>query len=211
MQTDQLIELLARNSGPAPSVWAARRVLPAALAGAVLSATAAIGLFGLLPPSVFASPVPWMKLGYTGALAIAAAWLTTRLSRPAANATNALWLIAVVILAMALVSTVSLSLTPASAQAQAVFGATWWQCPLRVCALSMPALALSFWALRGLAPVRLRAAGASAGLMAGAVSAAAYSLVCPEPSASFVFLWYTLGVGLTACLGAALGPRLLRW
>jgi hypothetical protein len=73
------------------------------------------------------------------------------------------------------------------------------------------ALAAALWALRGLAPTRPRAAGGAAGLLAGAVGAAGYSLACPEASPGFVAAWYTLGIALTGGLGALLGPRLLRW
>ncbi|WP_310387350.1 NrsF family protein [Roseateles sp.] len=37
------------------------------------------------------------------------------------------------------------------------------------------------------------------------------ALEFPESSATFVAIWYTLGLGLTALLGRALGSRLLRW
>jgi hypothetical protein len=66
-------------------------------------------------------------------------------------------------------------------------------------------------AIRGLAPVRLRLAGAAAGLTAGGLAAAIYSLHCPESAAPFVAIWYTLGILLPAAVGAVAGPRLLRW
>jgi hypothetical protein len=36
-------------------------------------------------------------------------------------------------------------------------------------------------------------------------------MACAELALPFVAAWYTLGVLMTAALGAALGPRLLRW
>ncbi len=77
--------------------------------------------------------------------------------------------------------------------------------------LSLPALAGALWAVRGLVPTQLRAAGFNAGLMAGALGAMGYALVCPEVSATFVAVWYSLGILLTGLLGTFLGPRLLRW
>jgi hypothetical protein len=62
-----------------------------------------------------------------------------------------------------------------------------------------------------LAPTRFRAAGAAAGLVAGAIGAMVYVFYCREVSASFVFSWYTLGMTLPAIGGALLGPKLLRW
>jgi len=75
----------------------------------------------------------------------------------------------------------------------------------------LPALAAALWAVRGLAPTRPWAAGFAAGLLAGSVGAFGYSLSCPEASPAFVAAWYTLGIVLTGAVGAALGPRVLRW
>jgi hypothetical protein len=80
-----------------------------------------------------------------------------------------------------------------------------------VLALSLPALAAALWALRDLAPTRPRAAGAAAGLLAGSIGAIGYALHCPEAAIAFVAAWYTAGIALTGALGAALGPRVLRW
>ncbi|MEY3253450.1 MAG: hypothetical protein RL227_2423, partial [Pseudomonadota bacterium] len=77
--------------------------------------------------------------------------------------------------------------------------------------LSLPALAAAMWALRGLAPTHPAQAGAAAGLFAGALGAFGYSLACDELALPFIAAWYTLGVLLTAGLGALLGPRVLRW
>ena len=63
----------------------------------------------------------------------------------------------------------------------------------------------------GSATTRPVAAGAAAGLLAGALGALGYALACAELALPFVAAWYTLGVLMTAALGAALGPRLLRW
>jgi Uncharacterized protein conserved in bacteria len=68
-----------------------------------------------------------------------------------------------------------------------------------------------FWALRGLAPTRLRIAGAAGGLLAGATATLAYCLHCPEMGIPFWGVWYLLGMLLPTGLGAVLGPRLLRW
>ncbi|MCA3177141.1 MAG: DUF1109 family protein, partial [Burkholderiales bacterium] len=54
-------------------------------------------------------------------------------------------------------------------------------------------------------------AGFAAGLLAGSVGAMGYSLACPETSVTFVAVWYTLGIVITACLGRWLGPKALQW
>ncbi len=211
MKTDALIDMLARDAGPAPRALAARRLSPAAVAGLLISAGVAVAWFGAIPAQMFATAVPWTKMAYAASLAVAAAWLTARLSRPAAATARPWRATAGVLLAMALVGGASLFATPADARLDALLGQSWSTCPWSVLALSMPALAASLWAVRGLAPTRPSLAGFAAGLLAGSVGAFGYSLSCPEASPAFVAVWYTLGIGLTGCLGAVLGPRVLRW
>jgi hypothetical protein len=211
MKTDQLIEMLARNAGPAPRALAAKRLTPAATLGLLSSALIAIGVLGIIPAALFATPTPWIKLAYGGALAMAATWLTARLSRPGAPTRQARLTTAAVVVTMALVGFTSLMQESSGSRWQALLGHSWATCPWSVLALSLPALAASLWALRGLAPTRLRQSGFAAGMLAGAVGACGYALACPESSPAFVAAWYTLGILLTAGLGAALGPRVLRW
>lgn len=90
-------------------------------------------------------------------------------------------------------------------------GGTASVCAWSITGLSLPTLAAGFWALRGLAPTRLRWAGAAVGLAAGGAGALAYGVVCPETSTAFIALWYTVAMAVPAALGALLGPRLLRW
>lgn len=211
MKTDTLIDLLARGAGPAPRALAARRLSPAALVGLLVSAGAAIYWFGAIPTGMFATAVPWTKMVYAGALALAAAWLTARLSRPAASVMRPRRALLAVLTIMALVGAMSLIAEPSGARMQALLGSSWSTCPWSVLLLSLPALAASLWAVRGLAPTRPRAAGFAAGLLAGAVGAFGYALSCPEASPAFVAVWYTLGIALTGAVGAVLGPRVLRW
>jgi hypothetical protein len=211
MKTDALIDMLARDAGPAPRVLAASRLSPAAAAGLLVSAAISMAWFGAVPAQLFATAVPWLKMAYTGALGLAAAWLTARLSRPAAPLAQPWRITLLVLLSMALVGGVSLALVPAGTRMDAVLGQSWSTCPWSVLALSVPTLAASLGAVRGLAPTRLRATGFAAGLLAGSVGAFAYSLSCPETSPAFVVIWYTLGIAFTGFVGAALGPCVLRW
>jgi hypothetical protein len=65
--------------------------------------------------------------------------------------------------------------------------------------------------MKGLAPTRLRLAGAAMGFAAGAMGALVYSVHCPELAAPFLGFWYLLGMLIPTAIGMALGPRLLRW
>lgn len=211
MKTDTLIDMLARDAGPAPRAVVARRLSPAAAAGVLASTLAAIGFFGLVPVALFATAVPWTKMAYAGSLAIAACWLTARLSRPGARTVRPQRALVAVVVTMTVVGAGSLISQPQGARAEALLGHSWSTCPWSVLTLSLPALAAALWAVRGLAPTRPRAAGWATGLLAGSLGAFGYSLSCPEASPAFVAVWYSLGIVLTGAVGAALGPRVLRW
>ena len=211
MQTEQLIDMLARQSGPAPRAVVARRLWPAVLIGLLCSSALALGLLGPLPAADLVAPVTGFKLGYALLLAVVAGVLTARLARPIARLTLPRWLVVGVVGLVLWVGVVTLGLTPADARLDALFGETWLKCPWTLMALSLPALAGILFAVRGLAPTQPQQAGWASGLLAGALGAMGYALHCPESSATFVAVWYTLGVLLTALIGRWLGPRVLRW
>lgn len=211
MKTDELIDLLARGAGPAPRAVVARRLAPAAALGLAGSALLALGLFGPIPADMYGSPAPWIKFAYAASLAIAAAWLTARLARPAARLAAPRGAVLAVFAAMVAVGAAVLVGSGPGNRAAALLGHSWATCPWSVLALSLPGLGGALWALRGLAPTRPVAAGFAAGLFTGALGAIGYSLSCPEVSAAFVALWYSLGIVLSGVAGAVLGPRVLRW
>lgn len=212
MNTDAWIDLLARGAGPAPRALAARRLMPAAAAGLLVSTGLALGLLGPLPASAFSSSFPWVKLGYTGLLALAAGWLAARSGKPAGRLAGPARAVFAVVLAMLVLGALALVWgTVAEQRLAALLGSTWLQCPWFVLGLSVPALGLALWAMRGLAPARPRLAGGAAGLLAGATGAFGYSLACPEASPAFVAVWYSAGILLTGLVGALVGGRLLRW
>lgn len=211
MRTADLIDALAAGAGAAPRAVAARRLAPVMAAGLALSSAMAIMALGLAPTALRLSPALWVKLGYMGTLGLAAAWLTAKLSRPAAPSGAAWAAIGAVFAVMVLVGVGSVLSVAPGERAAYTLGRTWALCPWAVLVLSLPTLAAALWAVRGLAPTRPRAAGAAAGLLAGSVGALGYAFACFEESTAFIALWYTLGIVMTGALGAALGPRVLRW
>jgi hypothetical protein len=100
---------------------------------------------------------------------------------------------------------------PPPARAYLIFGQTARVCPFLIAMIATPLFVALVWALRGLAPTRLRLTGAAAGFAAGSIGALAYSLHCPELAAPFIGTWYLLGITISATLGAWAGPQLLRW
>lgn len=212
MKTEQWIELLASGAGPAPRGVAAWRLSSALAAGLAASIGVAVLGLGAVPGAMYATPTPWFKLAYAGALVAAAAWLASKLARPlVAGAWPPALAVASVVVLASVIGFADWLQTPAAARLPALFGHSSWSCPVVVLLLSLPALGATLWALRGLAPTRPRAAGAAAGLAAGAAGAFGYALSCTEPAISFSALWYTLGMAASAALGALLGARTLRW
>lgn len=211
MRTDELIGLLAQGAGAAPRGVVGRRLGAAMALGLLAGLAIAYGWLGFIPAETYAFPAPWFKFAYALAMAASAGWLSARLVRPAAPTEAASAATGLVVLAAAMVGLVAWQATPAEMRLKGLLGHSWWECPWFVLAISLPALAALLWAMRGLAPTRLRAAGFAAGLLAGAIGAGAYALACTELAMSFVAAWYTLGILLVGVLGALLGPRVLRW
>jgi hypothetical protein len=211
VKTSRLIEMLAQGSGSAP-----RRVVPVRLGlalalGLAMSATISWLALGLNPDLATMGAALTLKLGYVASLTAGAAWLTARLARPGAAWGKALTSVILLFGAMCLLACIDWNQADQTERAALLFGQSWTTCPWRVAALAGPALLLGFLAVRGLAPTRLRLAGAAIGLMAGGLGAFGYALYCPELSPLFVVTWYSLGMLVPAAIGAVLGPRTLRW
>jgi hypothetical protein len=211
MKTEQLIDMLAKDAGPAPKAHVERRLWPVALMGLGASALFGVLVIGLVPMSVMMQMGWWVKLAYAVALVAVGGWLTARLARPAASLGAPQMALMVVLALMGLLGLWAWWATMPELRLAELLGHSWKTCPRNVVLLAVPPMAAAFWALRGLAPTRPRLAGAAAGFFAGALGALAYSLSCEEIAFSFVAVWYTIGVGVSALLGALLGPRLLRW
>lgn len=213
MHTHDLISTLAHGAGPARrlSGW---RLIGLPLSGATALALAAgLALLGAAPASAFATWAPWMKLAYTGVLAVALGVAVWRAGLPARPCRRPMVAAGAVVMLMALAGLLAWVGVPADQQAAAVLGrdGSWISCAPKVMLLALPVFVAAVAALRRLAPTRLRLAGALAGGASGACGAFAYAFCCPESSAAYVAVWYTAGVGACAAVGALLGPRLLRW
>ncbi|MFJ4445269.1 DUF1109 domain-containing protein [Pseudomonas sp. NPDC089422] len=213
MKTDDLISLLAAGEGPVQHNATIRRLALAVLLGGLAAVLMTAALYGVRSDlaEVARTPLFWAKVALPGSLALLALWLTSRLARPGVRGGLARGLLGLPLLLLWLGAALSLAGAPLDARADLLFGRTWRTCALNITLLSLPGLVSVFWALRGLAPTRLRQAGAAGGLLAGSTATLAYCLHCPEMGVPFWGLWYVLGMLLPTALGAWLGPRLLRW
>jgi len=213
MRTDDLVSMLAAGAGAVRPKQVARRHARAVIWGLLGAALLMAMLLGPRPDLATAVLLPmfWIKLAFVAGIAAASLFAALRLSRPGVRLTWVLGALAAPVLAMWLLAAIALVRADAAQRAILFFGDTWDVCPFLITMLSVPAFIAAMWAMKGLAPTRLRLAGAAAGLLAGALGALVYCLHCPEMGAPFIAFWYLLGMLIPAAAGALLGPRLLRW
>lgn len=213
MNTQQLIESLSNDVPRVTRLALGKRVGSGIVGGSLVTLVLVISVLGVRPDlqAAMHGIAFWMKCIYTVSLGVGTTYAVTRLARPAPGSLRGLWLLFVPVLILAGIGISELAGTPAARWPALWLGQSWMICPWLVLTLAVPIFVGLLWSFRRLAPTRLRAAGAVAGLAAGAWAATLYCLHCPEAGALFVLTWYTLGIILAAGAGAILGPRLLRW
>ncbi len=213
MKTQDWIHQLASGITPVRPGAVHRHLGLALVAGAAVTLTIVAGLYGMRSDLNVAmlEPVMWFKLAYPLLLTLLAAWLVWRLAVPGRHTSGLSWTWLTPPLAVLLIGLTVLWQADPSQRLPLLLGQTWRSCALSIALVSVPMLVALLHALRRLGPTRLRYTGAIAGLLAGAVGAAAYALHCPEMGIPFIALWNTLGIALMSLLGMWLGPRVLRW
>lgn len=212
-RTEQLIDQLAAELTPTPARALEKRLGRALLLGMSVSAllmAVGLGIRHDLSVALHGFAI-WMKLAYAAALALIALPAAFALTRPDAPPPRRLLLAGLPLLAMSLLALGEWIRTPPEDWAAVWLGKTWAVCPFLLFGLALPILLFLLRAARRLAPADPRAAGAAAGLSAGAIATLIYCLHCPESTAAFVLIWYSAGIGLSTLAGALLGPRALRW
>lgn len=213
METGKLIAMLAKDAAPVAPGAVRRRYGAALAAGSAGALLLLLAWMGVRPDIAQAArdPMFWVKLALPVALLAVALAAATRLARPGARVGLAAEALLLPVGGIWILAGVALAAAAPGERMALVLGETWASCPFNIAALSVPAFAASFWAMKGLAPTRPAVAGAFSGLLAGSVGAAAYCLHCPEMAPPFLGTWYLLGMALPAVAGAVAGPRLLRW
>jgi len=213
MKTHELIGLLAADARPVALHALERRFAFASLLGVLGAMALMLLLYGVRPDLRQATDQPmfWLKFGFAAALAAAAGLALLRLARPGMPVGHALVLVALPPLTLWMLALVALESAAPADRVAMVMGSTSRGCAFSIAFLSLPAFAALLWGLRQAAPTRLRLAGACAGLLAGALGTLVYSLHCPEMRSPFLAVWYVLGIALPTAVGAAIGPRVLRW
>lgn len=213
MRTDLLISLLAADAAPVDHHVVARRLGFAWLAGAGGALLLVLLLYGPRPDlgAMPAVPLFWFKLAFPVCVALGAAIGIARIARPGMLVRYAWIGVALPVALLWTAGALVWSYAPPALRDGLLFGHTWRSCPFSIPFLSIPGFVALLQALRGLAPTRLRVAGALAGLLAGATATVAYCIHCPEMGVPFWAVWYVLGIAAPTALGALTGPVWLRW
>ncbi|WP_039784803.1 DUF1109 domain-containing protein [Herbaspirillum huttiense] len=213
MKTDDLISMMASGVAPVDRRLPVKQMAQALVLGGLGSLLLMLKIYGLRPDLAVMLGVPlfWIKLAFPTTLAVGAMLVLRRLVRPGLRV-GANWAgIALPAMAVWLGGAAVLLSAPVAQQLPLLMGISWRSCPFNIALLSIPLFIGIFWAVRGMAPTRLRLSGAVAGLLAGATATMVYCLHCPEMGVPFWGIWYFLGILIPAVLGLLLGPRLLRW
>lgn len=213
MKTDDLIQALAVDL-PARGKGRIERRLLLTLIPAGLLVLAGVGLwlgFRSDLSDAMLGPTFWAKAAFTTGLAATGFWLLARLGRPGASALAPLLVLAALLLGVAGLAIHELTSMPMPERMPALMGDSARACAPNILLLSALAAPFVFWSAKAFAPTRPTLAGAAAGLLTAGVATTLYGLHCPEYTASFVAVWYMIGISLAVAAGAAIGRLVFRW
>jgi hypothetical protein len=157
----------------------------------------------------FGGPMFWVKFGYTLAFGLFGLAAAPVLARPDGRIVWPLLVAGLLVLLALVLGTVDWM--RADWAMPALMGDTAMVCPWLITLTGLPILGVLLSAMRGLAPRSPALAGFAAGLVAGGFGALAYAFYCGETGMMFMAVWYTLGMAMTALLGAIIGSVMLRW
>ena len=212
MNTADLIDVLSTDVRPVRQARLGKILAWAMVIGGVTAVCAMLATVGPRP-RLAAVPVHFLalKLVFTISLAVTGGIVLFTAVHPGRNLRRSSRYLLVPIIAVGALGVLALALTPRAAWGDTMLGMHWAMCVVCIPLFAVVPFALLMWASSRGAPTELARTGAVAGVAAGALGAAAYSLHCPDDSLPFVAIWYAGSILLCAFIGQLLGPRLLRW
>lgn len=211
--TDDLINRLSSDLHPVPRRAVERRLLLALALGFAVTIVGTFLVLDLMMGRPFGgagTPMMfWAKFGYALAFGLLGLAATPVLVRPDGRI---IWpLVVAGLLVLLALSRGSMLWMEADRPIDMLMGHTAMVCPWLITLSGLPVLIALLAAMRSLAPRSATMAGFAAGLVAGGLGAWAYAFYCGETGMMFMAVWYSLGIFITAALGAVLGRLLLRW
>jgi hypothetical protein len=216
VNTDQLIDVLSANLEPVSPGQFGKTLTLAILASGAAAFVLMLATVGVRPDPGSTAHLRWIAVKLLFALSAVAvgAPLLVRSMRPGLEKVTH-WARVFSPFAVAIAVVVAMLILDArNARTPMLLGATSMSpvhCLLYSVSFAAVPLAALIWALRKGAPTQLRLCGATAGIVAGGLGAAAYALCCLSDTITFIAIWYALAILICAVVGSQLGPRLLRW
>lgn len=213
MKTDRLIDALSTNLEPVGRGGVGRWLALALATGGLVTFCAMLMTVGLRVGGDNSGHLGFLaaKLAFALSVVATGAIFLIRSIHPGRDGRKSLLLFLLLILPVGLMGIAALALGQPDTVRSVIFGAQWMTCLCCIPLFTIIPFVSLIWALRKGAPTSLRRTGAMAGLVAGAIGAAAYAFHCPEDSLLFIAVWYSVAIAACASVGALLGPRLLRW
>jgi hypothetical protein len=214
--TDRLIDILSTNLEPVSGDELRRVVILAIISGGA----AALGLMlitvGPRPELGSITHLSWLAVKLLFALSLIGTSTPAliRSLRPDADDEPRFKLVFSPFVVMGIGAVATLLLSRSNAWSSLLLGPHSMasaRCVLLTLLFATIPVIILMWALRRGAPTRLSRCGAIAGIVAGAIGAAAYAFSCRSESLAFIAIWYGAGITLCVLIGAQLGSRLLRW
>jgi hypothetical protein len=215
MKTDELIKMLSTSLQPVRTNELRNTILVALAAAVGVVATICLGWAGLHAPTGMGNEAHRGFMSIALAFTLGFAAVGTRMlfmfARPGRSRGGALLLLGS-LLSVVIGALVMLLRTPNHTPWNSMMAmGSWGPCLVCIPIFAMIPFGALIWGLRKAAPTHLVLTGAVAGLVAGALGAAAVVVHQAGPSATFIAFWYGGPIALCALFGALIGPRLLRW
>jgi len=216
MKTEQLIKVLSQQAAREPGLQRPAAAIVLAVIGATFATVVASILLALyrkesIVLADFADHTTLVKLFFALTIMCAAAISIRDFSVPGRRPR-----IPFVVTVAPFVFIAAATLVDAYSMAEEqwntpVLQGSWWHCLFEVTLLTVPSFVIMTVAVRQLAPVNLRRAGFFVGLFSGSLSTLCYILHQNNESLMFAALTHSFSIVVAAVVGAALGPRVLRW
>jgi hypothetical protein len=215
VNTDQLIDVLSANLEPVRPGRFGKTLTVAILASGAAAFALMSATVGVRPDPGSTEHLRWIAVKLLFALSVVGvgAPLLVRSMRPGLEIVTH-WAQVLSPFAAAIAVAVAILILDARHAQSAMLGAASMspvRCLLYSVSFAAIPLATLIWTLRKGAPTELRLCGATAGIVAGGLGAAAYALCCMSDTIPFIAIWYGLAIMVCAAIGSQLGPRLLRW
>jgi len=214
MKTGDLINALVedretRGQAPGLSVPFGMRLA----AGFVFSLLIFFSFLGVRPDldRAILDPHIVFKFLFAGSLFLSLLPLAFYATRPEMKLYPLLWRLLLPVLVLGAGMAFQMATTPPDFWISGMIGRYPGACLKNIPVLAIGPMVVFLLMMRAGAPTQPVLSGAIAGGVAGSMGAFIYALHCPDDSALFVALWYSLAIGIVTVVGGLLGRFWLRW